>query len=83
MSKDNQPNVWFSHNGERLGTFDGHDGAVWDLDVSSAYPKSFVLFVCCLCLPLRLFGVFVCWEGLESRFSPVELSKSTTRSLTS
>ena len=35
VSKDTQPCVWFSENGERLGTFDGHGGAIWDLDVSS------------------------------------------------
>ncbi|KAI8826625.1 WD40-repeat-containing domain protein [Fimicolochytrium jonesii] len=33
-SKDNQPNVWFAHNGERLGSYNGHNGTVWDLDVS-------------------------------------------------
>jgi len=33
-SKDPTPNVWFSVNGERLGTFDGHSGAVWSIDVS-------------------------------------------------
>lgn len=32
-SKDNKPNIWFSHNGERLGTFNGHNGTVWDIDV--------------------------------------------------
>ncbi|XP_018320997.1 eukaryotic translation initiation factor 3 subunit I [Agrilus planipennis] len=32
-SKDNKPNVWFSLNGERLGTFNGHGGAVWCIDV--------------------------------------------------
>lgn len=32
-SKDNRPNVWFSLNGERLGTYNGHQGAVWCLDV--------------------------------------------------
>jgi len=31
-SKDNVPNVWYSVNGERLGTFDGHQGAVWSID---------------------------------------------------
>jgi len=31
-SKDNTPNVWYSINGERLGTFDGHNGAVWTID---------------------------------------------------
>jgi translation initiation factor 3 subunit I len=34
VSKDNQPSVWFSENGERLGTFVGHSGTVWDVDVS-------------------------------------------------
>ncbi|KAJ3087946.1 Eukaryotic translation initiation factor 3 subunit I [Quaeritorhiza haematococci] len=33
-SKDSQPNAWYSHNGERLGTYNGHNGAVWDLDVN-------------------------------------------------
>jgi len=32
-SKDNKPYVWFSVNGERLGTYNGHQGAVWCLDV--------------------------------------------------
>lgn len=32
-AKDTQPNVWFSINGERLGTYKGHTGAVWCLDV--------------------------------------------------
>ena len=25
-AKDDKPCVWYSHNGERLGTFDGHKG---------------------------------------------------------
>jgi len=32
-SKDPQPNVWFAANGERLGTLNGHQGAVWCIDV--------------------------------------------------
>jgi len=32
-AKDNQPNVWHSINGERLGTYKGHGGAVWCIDV--------------------------------------------------
>ncbi|XP_076472910.1 eukaryotic translation initiation factor 3 subunit I-like [Babylonia areolata] len=32
-AKDSQPNVWYSLNGERLGTFNGHNGAVWCIDV--------------------------------------------------
>lgn len=34
VAKDNQPTVWYSVNGERLGTYDGHNGAVWCIDVS-------------------------------------------------
>ncbi|GLH06521.1 Eukaryotic translation initiation factor 3 subunit I [Gryllus bimaculatus] len=33
-SKDHTPNVWYSLNGERLGTFDGHQGAIWSIDVN-------------------------------------------------
>lgn len=33
-AKDQRPTVWFSINGERLGTFNGHGGAVWCLDPS-------------------------------------------------
>lgn len=32
-SKDHVINVWHSHNGERLGTYDGHNGTVWTIDV--------------------------------------------------
>lgn len=32
-AKDTVPNVWYSLNGERLGTFHGHVGAVWCIDV--------------------------------------------------
>jgi len=33
-AKDNRPTVWFTINGERLGTYNGHGGAVWCLDPS-------------------------------------------------
>lgn len=33
-AKDKEPNVWYSLNGERLGTFIGHEGAVWSIDVN-------------------------------------------------
>lgn len=32
-SKDPIPNVWYSLNGERLGTFNGHGGTVWCFDI--------------------------------------------------
>lgn len=39
VSKDSTPSVWFSHNGERLGTYDGHNGTVWccSVDHTSKY----------------------------------------------
>ncbi|MBA0658364.1 hypothetical protein Goklo_010575, partial [Gossypium klotzschianum] len=33
-AKDHTPTVWFADNGERLGTYRGHNGAVWSCDVS-------------------------------------------------
>jgi len=33
-SKDEKPNVWRTVNGDRLGSYNGHRGAVWSLDVS-------------------------------------------------
>lgn len=32
--KDQKPNVWYAENGERLGTFNGHEGSVYDCDIS-------------------------------------------------
>jgi translation initiation factor 3 subunit I len=33
-SKSFAPTVWWGDSGERIGTFDGHGGAVWYLDVT-------------------------------------------------
>jgi len=33
-AKDQSPNVWYALNGERLGSFIGHGGAVWCIDVN-------------------------------------------------
>ncbi|OLY85338.1 Eukaryotic translation initiation factor 3 subunit I [Smittium mucronatum] len=35
VAKDTTVNVWYSHNGERLGTYNGHMGAIWTVDVSN------------------------------------------------
>lgn len=35
-AKDQTPMVWWSHNGERLGTYNGHTGAVMDIDIDYA-----------------------------------------------
>lgn len=32
-SKDYVINVWYSHNGERLGTYEGNNGSVWTVDI--------------------------------------------------
>lgn len=34
-AKDHHPTVWYSDNGERIGTYEGHQGAVWACDISS------------------------------------------------
>jgi translation initiation factor 3 subunit I len=32
VSKDSNPCVWFTHNGELLGSYSGHNGTVWCVD---------------------------------------------------
>lgn len=34
-AKDNTPYVWYAHNGELLGSFVGHNGSIWTVDVTS------------------------------------------------
>ncbi|CCF56799.1 hypothetical protein KAFR_0B05030 [Kazachstania africana CBS 2517] len=34
-SKDSSASIWYSNNGERLGTLDGHAGTIWSIDVDS------------------------------------------------
>ncbi|ELU39590.1 eukaryotic translation initiation factor 3 [Rhizoctonia solani AG-1 IA] len=34
-SKDHVINVWYTHNGERVGTYNGHNGSVWTVDVDT------------------------------------------------
>jgi len=33
-AKDHTPTIWYADNGDRLGTYRGHNGAVWSCDVS-------------------------------------------------
>lgn len=33
VAKDKVASVWYSSNGERLGTFEGHIGTIWSIDV--------------------------------------------------
>jgi len=32
-AKDKVASVWYSHNGERVGTYKGHNGSLWGSDV--------------------------------------------------
>jgi translation initiation factor 3 subunit I len=43
-AKDQRPTVWYSDSGERLGTFNQHKGAVWDLDPS--WDSTYLLTAC-------------------------------------
>ncbi len=31
-AKDHHPTVWNAYTGERIGTYEGHKGAIWDID---------------------------------------------------
>ena len=59
-AKDHTPNVWYAHNGERVGTYKGHNGAVWCCDVSSmSYSFLLSLDVCvdmCVFMKIYLHG---------------------------
>ncbi|KAH0520099.1 Eukaryotic translation initiation factor 3 subunit I [Microtus ochrogaster] len=39
VAKDPIVNVWYSVNGERLGTYIGHTGAVWCVDADPGTPR--------------------------------------------
>jgi WD40 repeat protein len=43
-AKDHTPTVWYADDGERLGTYRGHNGAVWCCDVSRMNPFIFPKF---------------------------------------
>eukprot|EP01039_Chlorochromonas_danica_P000142 gene144-150_t len=43
-AKDHKPTVWYADTGDRLGTFDCHNGAVWDLDPS--WDSSYLVTAC-------------------------------------
>lgn len=35
VAKDSLASIWYSSNGERLGTLEGHQGTIWSIDVDS------------------------------------------------
>lgn len=47
VAKDVKPTVWFSANGERLGTYNGHSGAVWCIDVIRIHMYRQVSLIVC------------------------------------
>jgi translation initiation factor 3 subunit I len=53
-AKDATPCVWYSDNGERVGTYKGHTGAVWSLDVSCTHFSLIFLYPA----PLRDLSIF-------------------------
>lgn len=40
-AKDQIPTLWYAKTGERIGTYQGHQGAVWDLAVSCKSSSAF------------------------------------------
>jgi len=75
VAKDQVPCVWFSHNGERLGTYEGHVGAVWTIDVD---PTTTLLATGAADNTMRLWEVSTgkllkTWE-FESSIKRVEFS---------
>ena len=65
-AKDTKPNVWYSLNGERLGTYNGHGGAVWCIDVDCILEK-ITLFIQ---KPQKfyIFTAFTCMSSSSYRF---------------
>lgn len=42
-AKDQMPTLWYAESGERIGTYQGHQGAVWDLSVSCERIRTLVV----------------------------------------
>ncbi|KAF2665623.1 eukaryotic translation initiation factor-like protein 3 subunit [Microthyrium microscopicum] len=75
VAKDQIPSVWFSANGERLGSYSGHVGAVWTVDVN---PDTTLLATGAADNTMRLWNVktgklLKTWE-FESSIKRVEFS---------
>jgi len=54
VAKDKEASVWYSNNGERLGTFIGHGGTIWSIDVDQ---KSEILATASADFSIKLWKV--------------------------
>ena len=43
-AKDHHPTLWYSDDGERVGTYIGHNGAVWTCDITGACSRDATVF---------------------------------------
>lgn len=82
VSKDQQICGWYSNNGERLGTYHGHQGAIWTVDVD---PSSTILASGSADNTIRLWDVKTCkllktWE-LPTAVKRVEFNEDATKLL--
>jgi translation initiation factor 3 subunit I len=59
--KDSLVNLWFSDNGERAGTFNGHNGAVWTTAVNCRLNLFFFSTACLHTLP-DYYGAQKAWS---------------------
>ena len=67
--QDHNPTLWFSENGQRLGTYVGHNGSVNTCDVSSESPHGHLECLNALHVRKRLpqhSGTLSGWQGWRS-----------------
>ena len=57
IMQDHNPTLWFSENGQRLGTYVGHNGSVNTCDVSSESPHGHLDGLSCLTVPKRSHNI--------------------------
>lgn len=65
-AKDHHPTVWYADNGERIGTYNGHNGAVWCCDVTSeAFPAAVFTGISVWGMDQRVCGAFSIFAEVE------------------
>lgn len=79
-AKDNSPQVWYTSNGERLGSFEGHQGAINECDVSCTFSlcvsSSPFLWMSSYQPALASDLVHPCFHSPTCMFSPFHLNLS-------